>query len=101
MCPNGQTKACQNKKRIKPFFEHAYGKRPREELFDLSRDPHQMNNVVEDEDYAGIAAELRERLMQELESTNDPRLVDDGKFFETPPMAGPWVNERKKKKGKK
>ena len=60
-----------------------------------------MNNVVEDEGYAGIAAELRERLMQELESTNDPRLVDDGKFFETPPMAGPWVDERRKKKGKK
>ena len=101
----GPTKAWivsnRNDPEVKPFFEHAYGKRPSEELFDLSCDPHQMNNVVEDEDYAGIAAELRERLMQELESTNDPRLVDDGKFFETPPMAGPWVDERKKKKGKK
>ena len=101
----GPTKAWivsnRNDPEVKPFFEHAYGKRPGEELFDLSCDPHQMNNVVEDEDYAGIAAELRERLMQELESTNDPRLVDDGKFFETPPMAGPWVDKRKKKKGKK
>ena len=101
----GPTKAWivsnRNDPEVKPFFEHAYGKRPGEELFDLSRDPHQMNNVVGDEDYASVAVELRERLMKELESTNDPRLVDDGKFFETPPMAGPWVNERKKKKGKK
>ena len=101
----GPTKAWivsnRNDPEVKPFFEHAYGKRPSEELFDLSRDPHQMNNVVGDEDHASVAVELRERLMQELESTNDPRLVDDGKFFETPPMAGPWVGERKKKKGKK
>lgn len=27
--------------------------------------------------------------MDELRRTGDPRLVDDGKFFETPPMAGP------------
>ena len=28
-------------------------------------------------------------LLDELSSTGDPRLVDDGKFFETPPLAGP------------
>ena len=27
--------------------------------------------------------------MDELKRTGDPRVVDDGKFFETPPMAGP------------
>ena len=30
----------------KPYFDHAYGKRPRAELFDLSKDPHQMRNVA-------------------------------------------------------
>ena len=30
--------------------------------------------------------------MGELTRTGDPRLVDDGKFYETPPMSGP-VNE--------
>jgi len=28
----------------------------------------------------------------ELTTTGDPRMVDDGKFYETPPMAGP-VND--------
>lgn len=26
--------------------------------------------------------------MNYLRKTNDPRLIEDGKFFETPPMAG-------------
>jgi hypothetical protein len=30
--------------------------------------------------------------MDELTRTGDPRLIDDGKFFETPPMSGP-VND--------
>jgi hypothetical protein len=27
--------------------------------------------------------------MDELQRTGDPRLVDDGRYFETPPLAGP------------
>ncbi len=73
----------------KSTFDHAYGKRPREELFDLKKDPHQMRNVATDPAYASVVAKLRKQLMEELERTGDPRLVDDGAFFETPPMAGP------------
>jgi hypothetical protein len=75
--------------RWRPLFAHAYGKRPREELFDLKKDPDQMTNVAADSAYADVVAELRGRLMAELARSGDPRLVDDGKFFETPPMAGP------------
>ncbi|MHB9008645.1 MAG: hypothetical protein ACYDC1_17155, partial [Limisphaerales bacterium] len=39
--------------------------------------------------YATVRAELEQRLLDELKRTGDPRLVDDGRFFETPPMAGP------------
>ena len=67
----------------------AYGKRPREELFDLEKDPHQMKNVAADPAYGEIADRLRNKLMTELRTTNDPRLIENGKFFETPPMAGP------------
>jgi hypothetical protein len=73
----------------KPLFDLAYGKRPREELYDLKQDPHQVHNVAADPAYAPILAELERRLMDELQRTGDPRLVDDGRFFETPPMAGP------------
>jgi arylsulfatase A-like enzyme len=80
----------------KPYFDHAYGKRPREELFDLKKDPHQMKNVAKDPAYSKELSELRDRLMAELRRTEDPRLIDNGKFFETPPLAGPAVNNQKR-----
>lgn len=88
----GPTKAWIVSKRkdpnVKFFFDHAYGKRPREELYDLRKDPHQMRNVVKDSKYKKQVDKLRSQLMRELSSTNDPRLIEDGKFFETAPMAG-------------
>ena len=71
------------------YYEGAYGLRPREELYDLKSDPHQVTNVATDPKYAKTRAELEERLLRELKSTGDPRVVDGAKFFETPPMAGP------------
>jgi N-sulfoglucosamine sulfohydrolase len=71
-----------------PLFELAYGKRPREELYDLRTDPHQINNVAAASDYQTVRAQLESRLLDELRRTDDPRLVDDGEFFETPPLAG-------------
>ena len=71
---------------VKPFFEHAYGKRPREELYDMNRDPDQMKNLAQDPAYAKTVRKLRSRLMNYLSDHNDPRLEDGGKFFETSPM---------------
>lgn len=70
-------------------FEWVYGKRPRHELYDLVKDPHETTNVAGDPAYADVLADLEDRLMDELERTGDPRLVDDGRFYETPPMAAP------------
>ena len=71
---------------VKPFFEHAYGKRPREELYDMNRDPDQMKNLAQDPAYAKTVRKLRSRLMNYLSDHNDPRLEDGGNFFETSPM---------------
>ena len=73
----------------KPLFELAYGKRPREELYVLASDPHQVRNVADDPAHAAARQELNRRLMDELRRTGDPRVVDDGEFFENPPLAGP------------
>ena len=70
-------------------FNAVYGKRPREELYDLKPDPHQVKNVAEDPAYARQRAALEHQLFEELRRTGDPRLIDEGKFFETPPMSGP------------
>ena len=66
-----------------------------EELYDLKTDPHQMNNLASDPKHADTVTKLRARLMAELKETGDPRLIDDGKFFETPPMSGPVGGKKK------
>ena len=74
-------------------YEWVYGRRPKYELYDLKKDPHETTNVADDPAYATIKADLEKRLLAELQRTGDPRLIDDGKFFETPPMAGPVQEE--------
>ena len=89
----GPTKAwlvgVRNDPKWKAHFDWVYGKRPREELYDLKIDPHQVKNMAADPAYAQARADLERQLLDELKRTGDPRLVDDGRFFETPPMSGP------------
>jgi N-sulfoglucosamine sulfohydrolase len=89
----GPTKAwlvsIRNDPNWKDHFNWVYGKRPRKELYDLRTDPHQTKNVAADPAYTESRVMLETRLRNELTSTGDPRVVDDGQFFETPPMAGP------------
>ncbi|HUE70704.1 MAG TPA: sulfatase [Pirellulaceae bacterium] len=81
-------------------FQWVYGKRPREELYELKSDPHQTKNVAADPAYARQRAALEKQLLDELKRTGDPRLIDDGRFFETPPMSGPVSDLPAKGKGK-
>ena len=93
----GPTKAWlvdhRNDPQWKPTFEHAYGRRPYEELFDLRKDPNQMHNVANDSAYREVLLTLRNRLMDELIRSGDPRVVNDGAYFETPPLAGPLPDD--------
>lgn len=66
----------------RPYFDRAYGKRPRLELYDLQNDPDQLNNVALSPEYSTVVKSFEEKLMSELETTGDPRLIDDGRFFE-------------------
>ena len=59
-----------------------------------------MKNLAGDPAHAKTVKKSREQLMAELKSTSDPRIVDGGKFFETPPMAGPFVGKKGQKKKK-
>ena len=89
----GPTKAwiVKNRKdpKYKKYFSRAYGKRPLEELYDLGKDPYQMNNVARESEYERVRNELNQKLFNLLNETKDPRLLNDGSFFENPPMSGP------------
>ena len=57
-------------------YRLSFAKRPAEELYDLSKDPHQVNNVADQEEYREILDALRNKLQQRLEELNDPRVQD-------------------------
>jgi N-sulfoglucosamine sulfohydrolase len=49
--------------------------RPREELYDLEKDPNELKNVAGDANYADVLKELRGRLREWQEKTKDPWVV--------------------------
>jgi len=58
--------------------EQFYGnRRPHEELYDLRKDPLEMNNVIDEPEYAEIADDLRRRVREWMEETNDFLLYGD------------------------
>lgn len=104
----GPTKAwlvtSRNEDQWKSHFDWVYGQRPKYELYDLTKDPNEATNVAGDPEYAEIRKAMEAELMAELKATGDPRLVNDGEFYETSPMSDPAPNRRSSKgkaKGKK
>jgi arylsulfatase A-like enzyme len=74
---------------IADLYDLAFAKRPQDELYVLEDDPHQMDNVAAEN--PDIVEELRERLMDELEATDDPRVTQDDPPFNDYPYTGGGV----------
>ncbi len=68
-----------NNEAINPYFDRAVGKRPEFELFDIKNDPFNLNNLVDNPEYARIENELKEALFAELKKSEDPRVVGPDK----------------------
>jgi len=73
-----------NEPQWKWVFDYTFGKRPAEELYDLSKDPDQTNNLAADPAYAVQKTKLAEELMAKLKAAGDPRLTDDPPFEHSP-----------------
>ncbi len=86
---------------MKRLFDLAVTKRPGEELYDLRKDPNQLNNVADKPSYAKVKGELAARLMAELKATNDPRVMGNGDVFDTYPYYGGQPSGGQKAKAKK
>jgi len=87
-------------KKWKRYYDIAFSKRPREELYILADDPDQVVNVAGDSKYADLRKKLEDQLMAELKRTKDPRVTGDRMTFEKSPFTDP-VDRSKKKKGRK
>ncbi|HYW79959.1 MAG TPA: hypothetical protein VE890_10310, partial [Thermoguttaceae bacterium] len=67
---------------IGPFFDLACAKRPAEELYDLSKDPQQIDNVAGRPEYAEVQKQLRAQLDHWMIETDDPRANGETDFFD-------------------
>jgi len=80
-CDNGPSKQFILSHRDEPqfsrYFQLAFDKRPAEELYDLAKDPYELNNVAAQADYAPAKKKLRQQLDDWMKSTEDPRFDHD------------------------
>jgi len=74
-----------NQPGIQSKFKLAFGKRPREELYDLSEDPHQIKNVAGRDGYQEVLNRLSSRLENRLKAMDDPRETDRTPEFDEYP----------------
>ena len=73
---------------IAPYFKLACARRPAEELYDLSKDPQQINNVAGRPEYADVQRKLRTELDRWMQQTDDPRAKGETDFWDKCPYVG-------------
>lgn len=81
------------------YWQHAFGKRPKDQLFDLSEDPDCVHNLASDPKYLTKVNELRTQLMAELKRQEDPRALGNGAIFDnylSPRMMGRPAQKNKR-----
>ena len=94
----GPTKAFildnRNDPKVKPFFDLGFGKRPGEELYDLRKDPYNVNNVAEVAEYVSAKKELSEKLLQWMQGEKDPRINGGGDEIDRyKPTTWAWITK--------
>ena len=85
------------REQFKQFYDLAFAKRPAVELYDLSKDPGQINNVGGDPQYTALKKQLDKLLRDHLIKTKDPRLTGGKVLWDYYPYYGTLVKKRNKK----
>lgn len=74
------------------LWELNFGRRPAEELYDLSRDPDCLVNLAGEERHAARRTAMSAQLTDELRRQGDPRLEGRGDEFDRHPFFSPQRN---------
>ena len=86
---NGPTKQWmlehRNDPKVAPLFEHSFGKRPEEQLFDVSKDPGCLKNLAGQAAYESVRKSMRAALERALKDHGDPRMLGKGDIWESYP----------------
>ncbi|MEZ5274797.1 MAG: sulfatase [Opitutaceae bacterium] len=66
----------------KRFWDLSFGKRPREEFYNLAVDPDCLVNLAEDPAHRATTDQMRAQMIAELTAQEDPRMRGEGAVFD-------------------
>ncbi len=69
------------------YWDLSFGKRSKEELYQISKDPECILNLADSVKYSSIKKKLIRRLYNEMRKQGDPRISADGDVFDQFPYA--------------
>lgn len=78
----------ERREQYRNLYDLAFAKRPAVELYDIAKDPGQMNHVGDDPRYAAIRKQLDKQLRDHLFKTEDPRLTGEPVLWDYYPYYG-------------
>lgn len=64
------------------YWEWSFGKRQKEELYNIASDPDCLKNLVSDPTYQSAHRELKQALFSKLKEQQDPRVLGNGDLFD-------------------
>jgi N-sulfoglucosamine sulfohydrolase len=67
------------------YYKMSFGKRPAEELYDVTKDSDCVHDLAADAKLADTKDRRWQQLRQELAEQGDPRIVADGDIFDAYP----------------
>jgi N-sulfoglucosamine sulfohydrolase len=68
---------------VQSFWELCFGKRPAEELYNLSKNTDCVDNLAQLPEQQAVKAKLHAKLMESLKQQNDPRILGQGDIFDS------------------
>lgn len=94
-CDGSPTKTeilkCRKDPDTKHFWDRAFGKRPFEQLYRISKDPACITNMANDPKHRERKESMRDQLFSELAEQGDPRMFGMGDVFDKYPCANPAI----------
>jgi len=64
------------------YWLWSFGKRQKEELYNIKRDPACLNNLISNAKYKANVSRLSNKLITELKKQGDPRMFGQGAIFD-------------------